>query len=598
MSQLEEKKTALEACTKAIAEKSEILISYSDKSSSAPSDALSLANLSSRMSQKRQKEIRGKADAYALFQKHHNHGLFAADLPSDVGLKAAYLEAEKMRCALQVSRDLKGVCQNLSAYYAHLYKKNGSPIESSEGVDLCKQYLPYLLAEQSSHFRFSKKMANELLSIHQKLPEKTQKLLKKLGASSHDQKAFMDILKRLLSDEDNGNKGESQEDLKEGNEDLKKKENQDLSKMDQSFRQKQMNKEFEKRSFDLDQNKKSSNDDPQQTMGSESPEDQAEQEQDQEEREIVSDHEFPGYAVFAKEFDEIKPAEQLASPLELIRLRRLLDQQLLGYQTLTTRLANKLQRKLLAKEKSAWRFDLDDGVLDSQRLTRIVTSPMRPRSFKLHKKYLLKNTVVTLLIDNSGSMRGKPIATAALSADILARTLERCDIKVEILGFTTSAWKGGQSREKWAAMGKPLAPGRLNDSLHVIYKDADMPWRRAKKNLGIMLKEGLLKENIDGEALLWAYQRLKRRPEERQILMVISDGAPVDDSTQSVNSQNYLESHLKQVIHFLENKTDIELLAIGIGHDVTNYYRRSVTIMDSDELSHTMLTELEDLFEV
>ena len=303
------------------------------------------------------------------------------------------------------------------------------------------------------------------------------------------------------------------------------------------------------------------------------------------------------YRAFSVAFDEVIEAEKLCDPDELSRLRHLLDQQLAHLQSVIARLANRLQRRLMAKQTRAWEFDLDEGLLDAARLSRIVANPVLPLAYKREREMQFRDTVVTLLIDNSGSMRGRPITVAAMSADILARTLERCGVKVEILGFTTRAWKGGQSREQWLAAGKPANPGRLNDLRHIIYKPADAPWRRARKNLGLMLREGILKENIDGEALLWAHNRLLPRTEERKILMVISDGAPVDDSTLSVNPGNYLERHLRDVIDWIETRSPIELIAIGIGHDVTRYYRRAVTIVDADQLGGTMMEQLAGLFD-
>jgi cobaltochelatase CobT len=306
----------------------------------------------------------------------------------------------------------------------------------------------------------------------------------------------------------------------------------------------------------------------------------------------------PGqYGAYTTEFDEIVDAEELCEADELQRLRQSLDQQLVHLQGVIGRLANRLQRRLLARQTRAWEFDLEEGLLDSARLARIVTNPYHSLSFKREKQTNFKDTVVSLLIDNSGSMRGRPIVVAAMSADILARTLERCGVKVEILGFTTRAWKGGQSRERWLADGKRPNAGRLNDLRHIVYKSANVPWRRARRNLGIMLREGLLKENIDGEALLWAHQRLLARPEQRRILMVISDGAPVDDSTLSVNPSNYLERHLRQVIDSIENQSPVELLAIGIGHDVTRYYRRAVTLVDAEQLGGAVMEKLAELFE-
>jgi cobaltochelatase CobT len=303
------------------------------------------------------------------------------------------------------------------------------------------------------------------------------------------------------------------------------------------------------------------------------------------------------YAPYTAGFDQVVDAADLCDSDELHRLRYQLDQQLVHLHGVVSRLANRLQRRLLAKQTRAWEFNLEEGLLDSGRLARVVTNPLHSLSFKQEKDTDFRDTVVSLLIDNSGSMRGRPITVAAMSADILARTLERCGVKAEVLGFTTRAWKGGQSREKWVADGKPPNPGRLNDLRHIIYKAADIPWRRARKNLGLMLREGILKENIDGEALLWAHSRLLARPEQRRILMVISDGAPVDDSTLSVNMGSYLERHLREVIAWIEDTSPIELVAIGIGHDVTRYYRRAVTIMDAEELGGTVMQQLTSLFD-
>jgi cobaltochelatase CobT len=303
------------------------------------------------------------------------------------------------------------------------------------------------------------------------------------------------------------------------------------------------------------------------------------------------------YKVFTRAFDEVKQAEELCPAEELARLRNYLDQQLKPLQSVVGRLANRLQRRLMAKQNRAWSFDLEEGLLDTSRLTRVITDPMQALSFKQEEDMPFKDTVVTLLLDNSGSMRGRPIMVAALCADILARTLERCGVKVEILGFTTIAWKGGSSKDAWLKADRPPQPGRLNDLRHVVYKGADSPWRRARRNLGLMMREGLLKENIDGEALLWAHGRLLERPEQRRILMVISDGAPVDDSTLSANPGNYLERHLRNVIHWVETRSPVELIAIGIGHDVTRYYKRAVTITDAEQLGGVMTEKLAELFD-
>ena len=302
------------------------------------------------------------------------------------------------------------------------------------------------------------------------------------------------------------------------------------------------------------------------------------------------------YKIFTTKFDEVSKAEDLEKEEEIIRLRKNLDQQLINFQDLITKLANKLQRQLLAIQNRSWEYDLEEGLLDSSKLTRIVIDPQNSLSFKREKEFEFKDTVVTLLIDNSGSMRGRPITIAALCADILSRTLERCNVKVEILGFTTKNWKGGESRERWNTIGKPKNPGRLNDLRHIIYKSADVHWRQSKNNIGLMLKEGLLKENIDGEAILWAFNRLRKRKEERKILMVISDGAPVDDSTLSVNSGDFLEKNLKKVVKNIEDKKDTEILAIGIGHDVSRYYNRAIKITDVNELGDVMISQLSELF--
>jgi cobaltochelatase CobT len=303
------------------------------------------------------------------------------------------------------------------------------------------------------------------------------------------------------------------------------------------------------------------------------------------------------YKPYTEKYDEVIAAESLCDEDELTRLRAYLDQQLVHLQGVVTKLANRLQRRLMAQQSRAWAFDLEEGVLDAARLARVIANPTHALSFKRESDVEFRDTVVTLLIDNSGSMRGRPISIAAICADILARTLERCSVKVEILGFTTRAWKGGQARDSWLASGRPVKPGRLNDLRHIIYKTADAPWRRARRNLGLMMREGLLKENIDGEALMWAHSRLLARPEERRILMVISDGAPVDDSTLSVNSGTYLEKHLRQVIGWIEARSPVELIAIGIGHDVTRYYSRAVTIMDAEQLGGAMVEQLAQLFE-
>jgi cobaltochelatase CobT len=428
------------------------------------------------------------------------------------------------------------------------------------------------------------------------IEENAGKDLEKLGSALRNQAAFAKLTRTILRDlklSDEFDADEASDDSGEG----ENAENQEQDSEDQ----------------DSSSESQSSEADLQESDGEEGDEDAAEMRAEQTDE--MSDAEEPedgmkphrpeqpfshqnewGYKVHTLQFDEQVPASELCDPEELGRLRNFLDQQLQAMQGVVSRLANKLQRLLMAQQNRSWEFDIEEGMLDTSRLPRIIIDPMYPLSFKREKDMTFRDTVVTLLLDNSGSMRGRPIMVAAMCADILARTLERCAVKTEILGFTTRAWKGGQSREKWIADGKPPHPGRLNDLRHIIYKDADEPWRRARKSLGLMMREGLLKENIDGEALMWAHNRIIGRPEQRKILMVISDGAPVDDSTLSVNAGNYLERHLRRVIEEIEEKSDVELTAIGIGHDVTRYYRKAVTIVDAEQLGGAMTEQLIGLF--
>ena len=425
--------------------------------------------------------------------------------------------------------------------------------------------------------------------------------LDRLAANIDDQAAFARVTKAILRDLDMGDEGsdptEGEED-EQGEEQQEQSEDTDGDGEGQSPEGSSM-QETETTEGDQDDGEEQaveSEDDQDAEMSDEAPEmgDGAKPARPDPKD---SGKPEPAYKIFTNAHDEIEPAEDLCDPEELTRLRAYLDQQLASLSSVVSRLANKLQRRLLAQQNRSWQFDLEEGMLDVARLPRIIIDPTAPLSFKQESDTDFRDTVVTLLIDNSGSMRGRPIMVAAVCADILARTLERCAVKVEILGFTTRAWKGGISRDDWIKAGKPPSPGRLNDLRHIIYKSADSPWRRARKNLGLMMREGLLKENIDGEALMWAHQRMMSRPEQRRILMVISDGAPVDDSTLSVNSGHYLERHLRQVITDIETKSPVELLAIGIGHDVTRYYRRAVTIVDVEQLGGVLVEQLASLFE-
>ena len=427
--------------------------------------------------------------------------------------------------------------------------------------------------------------------------------LQTLESALHDQKAYAKLSRDLIAalemgdelgeDPDQADDNDEQEPSQDPGEKSQSPDGEDQESQ-QSASEEMEKSEGDSEASDMDAQPNPSDDAPDDLEGEEL-DDGEEPWRPQLPFSSLSNEDF--YRVYAHQFDEVVEADDLCDADELTRLRAYLDKQLANLQGVVARLANRLQRRLMAQQNRSWDFDLEEGVLDAARLTRVITDPLHALSFKQEQDTKFRDTVVTLLLDNSGSMRGRPITVAATCADILARTLERCGVKVEILGFTTKAWKGGQAREKWLGEGKPANPGRLNDLRHIIYKSADQPWRRARKNLGLMMREGLLKENIDGEALIWAHNRLLGRPEQRRILMVISDGAPVDDSTLSVNSGNYLERHLRQVITDIEGRSPVELIAIGIGHDVTRYYQRAVTIIDAEELGGAMTEKLAELFD-
>ena len=549
-------------------------------------------------------DLRGIADGWALKLRHHDIALHARRMPETADAQAVYDALETARCEAVGSRYFPGVRKNLHEHanqecraknFHRLTAREDAPFADAIGM-MAREIFTGEPAPDSA------RPLIDLWRAH--IEENAGTDLSDLRDVLDDQDAFARGLRRLLDhlsleddidDAPPENEGDD-EDEKEGETDP------DEELDSQGGQQGQAD--------DSDPN----GDDQQQDAGTEEAE-AGEGDIDDQQLEAMSQEEQPagpgeqpefdgrnepierGYEPFTREFDEIVTADELCEGLELSRLRAMLDKQLANLQNVVSRLANRLQRRLMAQQNRGWDFDLEEGILDAAKLARIVSTPSTSLSFKQEQDTNFRDTVVTLLIDNSGSMRGRPITIAALSADILARTLERCGVKVEILGFTTRQWKGGQSRERWVENGKPPKPGRLNDLRHIIYKAADTPWRRARKNLGLMLREGLLKETIDGEALLWAHERLLSRSEQRRILMVISDGAPVDDSTLSVNSGNYLERHLREVINWIQTRSPVELLAIGIGHDVTRYYQHAVTINDPEELGGTMLRELSDLFD-
>ena len=535
-------------------------------------------------------KFRAEADSEALKRKFSNKKIYLKNLPSKPTLKTLYNISEKIRYEKLGSEILKGISKNLvNNYSRQISLKRKDQLKSKEDTTITEAFEIYML----KHFLqvMPNSLCEKILSFWEDdFKNSFGKHLNYLKNNIEDQELFSEKFIEILheldflendeeeknednqqeSDQNKDQNPESNNDSKE-NQEQKSEKNQSISDADidvNDFR-------IEEQLFDTESDQQSSENIVQKI------------------NDKINENE---YKIFTKEFDEIEKAEKLEQEEEILKLRKNLDQQLIHFKDLIIKLANKLQRQLMAKQNRSWDFDLEEGLLDSSKLPRIIIDPYNSLSFKKEKDLEFKDTVVSLLIDNSGSMRGRPITIAALCADILSRTLERCSVKVEILGFTTKNWKGGKSREAWSKNGKVKNPGRLNDLRHIIYKSADSHWRQSKKNLGLMLKEGILKENIDGEAIMWAYNRLKKRKEERKILMVISDGAPVDDSTLSVNSGDYLEKHLKKVVKFVESKEDIEILAIGIGHDVSRYYNKAIKITDVQELGDVMIGELSNLF--
>ncbi len=548
------------------------------------------------------REARGFADSFALKLRHHSEGVHAKVAPPEPIARACYDAIEQARYEALGATEMGGVRGNLAA--ATEQRLAGDPIlraASGEEVPL-PTALSLLLREALTGEAVPERAAAGVDLVRGWIEEKAGGDIAALAHKLGDQRAFqslsLDLLRHLEltlpeptdpADSEAGDDQDSEDQPEEGGED----EDTGAGEPQTSEARAELS------DGDSDGDADSKEIEGSEEMAGGDPSDDAEEGMMpvRPNRPWTEIPEGFDYKPYTEKFDEVVGAEDLCDPDELERLRAYLDSQLAGLQGLVTRLANRLQRRLMAQQNRSWDFDQEEGLLDAARLARVVISPGHSLSYKIERETDFKDTVVTLLIDNSGSMRGRPISIAAISADILARTLERCGVKTEILGFTTRAWKGGQSREVWLADGRPTNPGRLNDLRHIVYKQADEPWRRARRNLGLMMREGLLKENIDGEALLWAHDRLLRRPEDRRILMVISDGAPVDDSTLSVNQAGYLESHLRKVIDWIEKQSPVQLSAIGIGHDVTRYYRKSVTIMDVEQLGGTIIEQLAGLFE-
>ena len=589
------------AAVRAISHRSDMTVTFTPEAPSLRGTELRLTVPARTLPQEEVAVIRGEADSVALKLRFHDRAIHARHAPVGALARSIFDSIEQTRCEALGAKRMAGVAENLDAALDERCRAHGfARVVERESAPLTD--VVALLAREAITGRSPPPPARRMVDLWRPWVEaRAGGDFAALGRQIADQDKFGEVVRRLIADLDiedtDAAASESADDQAEGS------QNQDGAEAGQRGEAQEASAES------------AESGDAREAPGAEGAEaagegadaeDATGMGEDGPERpgrrrrppgSLSNEPDQPAYRAFTTTFDEVVQAQDLCDADELARLRLHLDQQLLNLQGVTGRLANRLQRRLLARQSRAWEFDLEEGLLDTSRLARVVANPVYPLSHKREKETEFRDTVVSLLIDNSGSMRGRPITVAAMSADILARTLERCGVKVEILGFTTRAWKGGQSREHWLAAGKPPAPGRLNDLRHIIYKSADLPWRRARKSLGLMLREGLLKENIDGEALGWAHERLIARPEQRRILMVISDGAPVDDSTLSVNPGNYLERHLRAMIEYIETRSPVELLAIGIGHDVTRYYRRAVTIVDAEQLGGTMMEKLAELFE-
>jgi len=541
--------------------------------------------------------VRGAGDAYALRRAYHEDKLHDQYRPQSAEGASMFEAAEQARVEAIGSLAMAGVAQNLAAGLEQRCNQRGLAKARVRADVPIAEALGLIVREKLTGAAPPDCARTAVELWRDWIEQRAGKDLDRLGASIRDQKAFAKLTRTILKDLNFGDDSDLDSEADDSAEDAENSAENQEGESDEDA-----SAEGETSEADLQESEGDETQDADAEMRAEQTEEMGDATEPEDamkpwrpEAPFAHQDEW-GYKVHTTQFDETIEAAELCDAEELARLRAFLDQQLAAMQGVVSRLANKLQRLLMAQQNRSWEFDLEEGILDTSRLPRIIIDPMYPLSFKREKDMTFRDTVVTLLLDNSGSMRGRPIMVAAMCADILARTLERCAVKTEILGFTTRAWKGGQSREKWIADGKPAHPGRLNDLRHIVYKAADEPWRRARRSLGLMMREGLLKENIDGEALMWAHNRLIGRPEQRKILMVISDGAPVDDSTLSVNAGNYLERHLRHVIEEIEDKSNVELSAIGIGHDVTRYYRKAVTIVDAEQLGGAMTEQLIGLF--
>ena len=597
-------KRAISSTMKAIARKPEMEIVFAADKPSLVGDRARLPEPPRKLTLQDVAVLRGHSDSMALRLACHDASVHRRAAPEGDAARAVFDAVEQARVECVGSRRMAGMAGNITAMLEDRYHRGGRYEEITDRADApLEDALALMVRERLTGLK-PPKSAEKLVDLwREQIEAKAGADLDRLGKAVEDQRAFARTVRDMLASLDMA------EQTSQGEESEEDEDNKDQS----SDEQQQQDGEAEQESAGERSEVEVSDDATEELQegaseASDAPSGDWDDEDENSEADEAGEAPRPreskndgrpqtDYKPYTQKFDEIVTAEDLCDAEELTRLRAYLDKQLAHLQGVVARLANRLQRRLMAQQNRSWQFDLEEGALDPARLPRIIIDPYQPLSFRQESDVNFRDTVVTLLIDNSGSMRGRPITVAATCADILARTLERCGVKVELLGFTTRAWKGGLSRESWLQSGKPANPGRLNDLRHIIYKAADAPWRRARKNLGLMMREGLLKENIDGEALDWAHKRILARPEQRKILMVISDGAPVDDSTLSVNAGNYLERHLRHIIAEIETRSPVELIAIGIGHDVTRYYRRAVTIVDAEELGGVMTEKLAELFE-
>jgi cobaltochelatase CobT len=600
-SPLDRFKSALTGAARAIGHEPEAEVSWTSEAPAAQGKSLRVPMPGRTLPRDQAREARGFADSFALRLRHHDEGLHRRAMPAEPEARACYDAVERVRYEALGENNYAGMRGNLAS--ATEQRTATDPIVRAESAGDVPMHtaLALMLREQLTGQPVPEAAREGVELVREFVESRTGDDFERLALMLDDQQAFqslaIDMLRHLelVEAEPVDEQGDD-----DGGDDDRRGDEEGEDEDDDG------GNELRQEQVAGDSGEGEGDEETTEEVESETEMSEGEPGDEGEEglmpvrpnRPWTELPETFDYKVFTEEFDEVVEATELCDFEELDRLRAYLDSQLTGLQGVVTRLANRLQRRLMAQQNRSWDFDQEEGLLDAARLARVVVSPGHSLSYKVERDQEFKDTVVTLLIDNSGSMRGRPISIAAISADIMARTLERCGVKVEILGFTTRAWKGGQSREKWLQSGKPATPGRLNDLRHIIYKKADEPMRRARKSLGLMMREGLLKENIDGEALIWAHNRLLARPEDRRILMVISDGAPVDDSTLSVNSAGYLETHLRKVIEWIEKQSPVQLVAIGIGHDVTRYYKRAVTIMDVEQLGGTIIEQLAGLFEV